>query len=93
MNLKAKKLREEEDLPSISYTYFLEEVDYLDNAYSKYKMQRDSVFDDLFGTAPSQHMEDKEEEFFTGYDLLKYMEYLQDNGYIDIVDDREEWEK
>ena len=52
---------------------------------------REEVFDDLLN---AQNRESKDErEVLTSGDLYNYMEYLEEQGCIEIDDDREEWEK
>ena len=92
MKLKNHPTGTEEAPIAISYTYLLEEADYLDEAFAKYKDKRESVLNDLLGSAPSKHMRE-EEEIYTGDDLISYIDYLQDTGYLEVIDDREEWER
>lgn len=92
IKLKSHPTGTEEAPKAISYTYLLEEADYLDEAYSKFRDKRESVLDDLLGTSPSVHMRE-EDEIHTGDELIDYIDYLQDTGYLEVIDDREEWER
>lgn len=76
--------------PVVRMTDIIDAASDLDNAYEKFDKVRDGAFDDLL---KGQNRDKDEKEIMTGDDLINYMEYLQDHGCIEIVDDREEWEK
>ena len=60
----------------------------LQNAYEKFKKEREEILDYLLSERPRMC---EEEEIFSASDLENYLGYLQDEGMIDIFEDRDEW--
>jgi len=84
--------RDEVDYPSVvKMTDIIDAATDLQFAYDRFNKVREDVFDDLLN---AQNRESKDErEVLTSGDLYNYMEYLEEQGCIEIDDDREEWEK
>jgi len=84
--------RDEVDYPSVvKMTDIIDAATDLQFAYDRFNKVREEVFDDLLN---AQNRESKDErEVLTSGDLYNYMEYLEEQGCIEIDDDREEWEK
>ena len=84
--------RDEVDYPSVvKMTDIIDAATDLQFAYDRFNKVREDVFDDLLN---AQNRESKDErEVLTSGDLYNYMEYLEEQGCIEIWDDREEWEK
>ena len=84
--------RDEVDYPPIvKMTDIIDAATDLQFAYDRFNKVREEVFDDLLN---AQNRESKDErEVLTSGDLYNYMEYLEEQGCIEIDDDREEWEK
>ena len=84
--------RDEVDYPPVvKMTDIIDAATDLQFAYDRFNKVREEVFDDLLN---AQNRESKDErEVLTSGDLYNYMEYLEEQGCIEIDDDREEWEK
>lgn len=84
--------RDEVDYPPVvKMTDIIDAATDLQFAYDRFNKVREDVFDDLLN---AQNRESKDErEVLTSGDLYNYMEYLEEQGCIEIDDDREEWEK
>ena len=84
--------RDEVDYPSVvKMTDIIDAATDLQFAYDRFNKVREDVFDDLLN---AQNREEKDErEVLTSGDLYNYMKYLEEQGCIEIDDDREEWEK
>ena len=81
-------MQQDEDPVAVGYSNVLDAMSDLQNAYEKFVKEREEILDYLLSERPRIR---EEEEIFTADDLENYIGYLQDEGLLNVFEDRDEW--
>ena len=88
LRIQNPRLQQDEDPVAVGYSNVLDAMSDLQNAYEKFVKEREEILDYLLSERPRIR---EEEEIFTADDLEKYIGYLQDEGLLNVFEDRDEW--
>ena len=88
LRIQNPRLQRDEDPVAVGYSNVLDAMSDLQNAYEKFVKEREEILDYLLSERPRIR---EEEEIFTADDLENYVGYLQDEGLLNVFEDRDEW--
>ena len=88
LRIQNPRLQHDEDPVAVGYSNVLDAMSDLQNAYEKFVKEREEILNYLLSERPRIR---EEEEIFTADDLENYIGYLQDEGLLNVFEDRDEW--
>ena len=87
-SIQNPRLQQDEDPAAVGYSNVLDAMSDLQNASEKFVKEREEILNYLLSERPRIR---EEEEIFTADDLENYIGYLQDEGLLNVFEDRDEW--